>query len=110
MIYGHLLGPFPQESHQTYSKRQWKCQASSTGGNFTSTHTHHGKRIHDGPQARPPHHTAEHELVRHQLHQARIDQDAGADAIEHALHNQRRLRSRRICLPESQAHRHGYRR
>ena len=77
---------------------------------LTGTHTHHAKRSHDNPQPRPPHHTTEHELVRHQLDQARIDQNAGADAIEHALDDQRRLRSRRIGLPETQAHCHGDRR
>ena len=77
-------------------------------GRLTGTQTHHAKCSHDNPQPRLPHHTTKHELVRHQLHQARIDQDASADTIEHTLHDQRRLRPRRIGLPETQAHCHGY--
>ena len=88
-----------------------KYQASlRTVEKRTGTHTHHAKRSHDNPQPRPPHHTTEHKLVRHELDQARIDQNAGADAIEHALDNQRRLRPGRISPPETQAHRHGHRR
>ena len=77
---------------------------------LTSAQAHHPERRHHDPQPRPPHHAAEHELVRHQLHQPGIDQYARAYAIKHALHNESRLRSRSIGPPDPQAHGHRNRR
>ncbi len=77
---------------------------------LTSAQTHHAKRSHHDPQLRPPHHTTEHKLVRHELHQARVDQDARADTVKHPFHDQSRLRTRRERLPDSQAHGHRHRR
>lgn len=79
--------PFPQQSHQPCAQ------------------THHPKRTHHHPQPRPPHHATEHKLVRHQLHQARIDQDARTDRIKHPLHDQTPLATRRVTPPHGQAHR-----
>ena len=84
------------------------CQIALNVAQLTSTQTHHPKRSHHDPQLRPPHHTTEHELVRHELHQPRVDQYARANTVKHPLHNQSRLRSRRIGLPDPQAHRHGH--
>ena len=48
--------------------------------------------------------------MRHQLDQARIDQNARADAIEHAIHHQRRLAAGRVTIAHGQADGDGDRR
>ena len=52
---------------------------------------------------RPLHVPAEHELVRHEFHQAGVDQDTGRDGVEDAVDDQRRLRAGRKRLPHAEA-------
>ena len=66
---------------------------------LTGTQAHHPKRRQHDPQPRLPHHLAEHELVRHQLDQACVDQDAGGDGVEHSVDDQRCLASGRVRVP-----------
>jgi hypothetical protein len=54
-------------------------------------------------QRRILHVPAEHELVRHQLHQASINQNTSRDGIENTINDQRRLRTRRKRLPHAES-------
>ena len=45
--------------------------------------------------------------MRHELDQARIDQDTGTDAIKHTIGNQRRLTAWCICRPHTQPNGNG---
>lgn len=64
-----------------------------------------GHRAHGAqhlPDGRALHVAAEHELVGHELDEARVDQDAGGDGVEDAVDDQRRLAAGRERLPDAE--------
>ena len=69
----------------------------------TGAQNHHGESAQHHAGRGPAHDVAEHEFVRHELDQARVDQDAGADGIEDAVGDERGLRPRGERAPHAEA-------
>ena len=81
--YYHKSSPFTQERHQQ------------------ATQTQKEKRSENLVDGGLPHGRAEHEFVRHQLYQSRVDEDTRGDRVENAVDDEGRVALWGVALPHT---------